>query len=227
MPKSNFLVTYLEFLQERYLDILTAIQQHLIITATSILLGIFVAVPLGMFLAKNKIKWLHTLIFTITNIFQTIPSLALLALLIPLMGIGIKPAIFALFLYSLLPILRNTYEGFSAVDPAMLESARGMGFNATQRLLQIQLPLALPYIMSGIRVTTVYIISWTTLAALIGAGGLGELIVSGIGVNKKELIITGAASAILLALLADLLFGAIERWASTKNNKKIKLQVDK
>ncbi|OAB43543.1 ABC transporter permease [Paenibacillus antarcticus] len=227
MPKSNFLVTYLEFLQERYLDILTAIQQHLIITATSILLGIFVAVPLGMFLAKNKIKWLHTLIFTITNIFQTIPSLALLALLIPLMGIGIKPAIFALFLYSLLPILRNTYEGFSSVDPAMLESARGMGFNATQRLLQIQLPLALPYIMSGIRVTTVYIISWTTLAALIGAGGLGELIVSGIGVNKKELIITGAASAILLALLADLLFGAIERWASTKNNKKNKLQVDK
>jgi osmoprotectant transport system permease protein len=227
MPKSNFLVTYLEFLQERYLDILTAIQQHLIITAISILLGIFVAVPLGMFLAKNKIKWLHTLIFTITNIFQTIPSLALLALLIPLMGIGIKPAIFALFLYSLLPILRNTYEGFSSVDPAMLESARGMGFNATQRLLQIQLPLAFPYIMSGIRVTTVYIISWTTLAALIGAGGLGELIVSGIGVNKKELIITGAASAILLALLADLLFGAIERWASTKNNKKIKLQVDK
>lgn len=227
MPKSNFFITYLEFLQERYLDILTAIQQHLIITAISILLGILVAVPLGMFLAKNKIKWLHTLIFTITNIFQTIPSLALLALLIPLMGIGIKPAIFALFLYSLLPILRNTYEGFSSVDPAMLESARGMGFNATQRLLQIQLPLALPYIMSGIRVTTVYIISWTTLAALIGAGGLGELIVSGIGVNKKELIITGAASAILLAFLADLLFGAIERWVSIKPNKKIKLQVDK
>lgn len=227
MPKSNFFITYSEFLQERYLDILTAIQQHLIITAISILLGILVAVPLGMFLAKNKIKWLHTLIFTITNIFQTIPSLALLALLIPLMGIGIKPAIFALFLYSLLPILRNTYEGFSSVDPAMLESARGMGFNATQRLLQIQLPLALPYIMSGIRVTTVYIISWTTLAALIGAGGLGELIVSGIGVNKKELIITGAASAILLAFLADLLFGAIERWVSIKPNKKIKLQVDK
>ncbi|GGD72989.1 ABC transporter permease [Paenibacillus nasutitermitis] len=227
MPKSNFFYTYLEFLQERYLDILTAIQQHLVITAASMLLGILVAVPLGIFLSKNKIKWLHTLIFTITNIFQTIPSLALLAILIPLMGIGMKPAIFALFLYSLLPILRNTYEGFNSVDPAMLESARGMGFNATQRLLQIQLPLSFPYIMSGIRVTTVYIISWTTLAALIGAGGLGELIVSGIGVNKKELIITGAASAILLAFLADLLFGAIERWSSIKTNIKIKLQVDK
>jgi osmoprotectant transport system permease protein len=226
MPKSNFFIIYLEFLQERYSDILTAIQQHLVITAASILLGILVAVPLGIFLTKNKIKWLHTLIFTITNIFQTIPSLALLAILIPLMGIGMKPAIFALFLYSLLPILRNTYAGFSSVDPAILESARGMGFSATQRLLQIQLPLAFPYMMSGIRVTTVYIISWTTLAALIGAGGLGELIVSGIGVNKKELIITGAVSAILLALLADLLFGTIERWASHKTNNKTKLQVE-
>jgi osmoprotectant transport system permease protein len=226
MLMSNFYFNYLEFLQERYSDILTAIKEHLTISAASILLGILVAVPLGMFLTKNKIKWLHTLIFTVTNIFQTIPSLALLAILIPLMGIGTKPAIVALFLYSLLPILRNTYEGFSSVDPAMLESARGMGFSATGRLLQIQLPLAFPYIMSGIRVTTVYIISWTTLAALIGAGGLGELIVSGIGVNKKELIVTGAASAILLALLADLLFGAIERWAAFKTNKKIKLQVD-
>jgi osmoprotectant transport system permease protein len=224
MPKSNFFITYLEFLKERYSDILTAIQQHLVITASSILLGIQVAVPLGMFLAKNKIKWLHTLIFTISNIFQTIPSLALLAILIPLMGFGLKPAIFSLFLYSLLPILRNTYAGFSSVDPAMIESARG--FSASQRLLQIQLPLAFPYMMSGIRVTTVYIISWTTIAALIGAGGLGELIVSGIGVNKKELIITGAASAILLAILANLLFGAIERWASLKTNKKTKLQVD-
>ncbi len=94
-----------KFLQERYSDILTAIQQHLVITASSILLGILVAVPLGIFL----------LIFTITNIFQTIPSLALLAILVPLMGIGMKPAIFALFLYSLLPILRNTYAGFSSV----------------------------------------------------------------------------------------------------------------
>ncbi|WP_240420538.1 ABC transporter permease [Paenibacillus periandrae] len=216
MQQSNFFVKYVEFLQERYPDIVIATRDHLTISAVSIVLGTLVAVPLGMFLAKNQMKWLHTLIFTITNVFQTIPSLALLAILIPLLGIGVKPAIFALFLYSILPILRNTYAGFHAVDPSIVESARGMGYSASQRLLLIQFPLAFPYIMSGLRITTVYIISWTTLAALIGAGGLGELIVSGIGVNKKELIISGAVSAILLALLADRILGSIEKRVSRK-----------
>lgn len=216
MLKSNFIIEYAEFLRERYPDILNATQEHLMISMTSVILGSLVAIPLGMYLAKNRIKWIHTIIFGVVNIFQTIPSLALLAIMIPLMGIGVKPAIFALFLYSLMPILRNTYAGFSSVDPAVLESARGMGYSATQRLLQIQLPLAFPYLMSGIRVTTVYIISWTTLATLIGAGGLGEFIFSGIGVNKKELIVTGAVSAIILALLADLVLGKIENWLSRK-----------
>lgn len=216
MLKSNFIIEYAEFLRERYPDILNATQEHLMISMTSVILGSLVAIPLGMYLANNRIKWIHTIIFGVVNIFQTIPSLALLAIMIPLMGIGVKPAIFALFLYSLMPILRNTYAGFSSVDPAVLESARGMGYSATQRLLQIQLPLAFPYLMSGIRVTTVYIISWTTLATLIGAGGLGEFIFSGIGVNKKELIVTGAVSAIILALLADLVLGKIENWLSRK-----------
>lgn len=216
MLKSNFIIEYAEFLRERYPDILNATQEHLMISMTSVILGSLVAIPLGMYLAKNRIKWIHTIIFGVVNIFQTIPSLALLAIMIPLMGIGVKPAIFALFLYSLMPILRNTYAGFSSVDPAVLESARGMGYSASQRLLQIQLPLAFPYLMSGIRVTTVYIISWTTLATLIGAGGLGEFIFSGIGVNKKELIVTGAVSAIILALLADLVLGKIENWLSRK-----------
>lgn len=211
MLQSNFFAKYLQFLQERYPDILIATRDHLTISAVSIVLGTLVAVPLGMFLAKNQIKWLHTFIFTITNVFQTIPSLALLAILIPLLGIGVKPAIFALFLYSILPILRNTYAGFHAVDHSIVESARGMGYSSIQRLLLIQLPIAFPYIMSGLRMTTVYIISWTTLAALIGAGGLGELIVSGIGVNKEELIISGAVSAIILALLADRILGSIEK----------------
>lgn len=216
MLKSNFFTDYLEFLQDRYPDILIAAKDHLTISAVSVILGALVAVPLGMFLAKNQIKWLHTLIFTIANIFQTIPSLALLAILIPLLGIGVKPAVFALFLYSILPILRNTYAGFLAVDPSIMESARGMGYSAVQRLTQIQLPLAFPYIMSGLRMTTVYIISWTTLAALIGAGGLGELIVSGIGVNKEELIISGAVSSIIMALLADWILGSLEKRVTRK-----------
>lgn len=207
---------YIEFVRDRYPDLLTATREHLTISAISIVLGIIVAVPLGIYLSGNRKKWLHTSVFMVANLFQTIPSLALLAILIPLMGIGVKPAVFALFLYSILPILRNTYAGFQSVDPSILESARGMGYSTVQRLFQIQFPLAFPYIMSGIRMTTVYIISWTTLAALIGAGGLGQLIISGIGVNKEELIVSAAVCAILLALLADRVLGAIEKRFSRK-----------
>lgn len=203
--------SYASFLKERYPDLLQKTGEHLTISFIAIVLGCLAAIPLGIYLARNQVKWLHTAVFSVANLFQTIPSLALLALLLPLLGIGTRPAIFALFLYSIMPILRNTYAGFQAVDPGVLESARGMGYSKTQRLLRIQLPLALPYIMSGIRVTTVYIISWTTIATLIGAGGLGDLIYSGLGLNKKELIFFGSAAAIMLALIADWLLGALER----------------
>lgn len=211
MPFTNTISNFFQFLQERYPDILVATREHLTIAAISILLSTLVAVPIGMYLAKNKKKWLHNAVFSIANLFQTIPSLALLAILIPLLGIGIKPAIFALFLYALLPILRNTHAGFQSVDPAIIEAAKGMGYSASQRLFSIQLPLAFPYIMSGLRMTTVYIISWTTLAALIGAGGLGQLIVSGIGVNKRELVLAGALAAILLTILTDQILGLVEK----------------
>ncbi|MBR2570474.1 MAG: ABC transporter permease, partial [Paenibacillus sp.] len=180
-------MSILTFLQERAGDIGIALQEHLIITVSSVLLGCIISIPLGILLVYNRFKWLNSAVFFIANLLQTIPSLALLAILIPLLGIGLKPAIIALFLYSIMPILRNTYDGFQSVDPSVLESARGIGYDAKQRILRIQLPLSLPYIMSGVRITTVYIISWATLATLIGAGGLGQLIVSGLGTNKLEL----------------------------------------
>ncbi|MCC2686944.1 MAG: binding-protein-dependent transport system inner rane component [Paenibacillaceae bacterium] len=207
---------YANFLQTRYPDILDDTGRHLMISGIAVAGGALVAIPLGIYLAQSKVKWVQSFVFTCTNVLQTIPSLAMLALLIPLFGIGPKPAIFALFLYSLLPILRSTFAGLNSVDASVLESARGMGYGPMQQLFQIKLPLALPYLMSGLRMTTVYIISWTTLAALIGAGGLGDMIVSGIGVNKKELVFTGAAAAIILALLADWLLGAIERLTASK-----------
>ncbi|MBP1155796.1 MULTISPECIES: ABC transporter permease [unclassified Paenibacillus] len=202
---------YFEFVLSRQEDILRAMQDHLVISAVSVLLGAIVAIPIGIWLAGNRSSWLNGIIFSIANILQTIPSLALLAILIPLLGVGRTPAIFALFLYSLMPILRNTYSGFQSVDPNLLEAARGMGYSRKQQLLQIQLPLALPYIMSGIRVTTVYIISWATLATLIGAGGLGQLIFAGMGTNRKELIFTGAILAVILALAADLFLSLAEK----------------
>jgi len=214
----DWLAKLATFVQERYPDILTAAQEHLLISLTAVVLGCAIAIPLGILLAMVSNKWLHGIVFGVVNVFQTIPSLALLAIMIPLLGIGIMPAIIALLLYSLLPILRNTYAGFQSVDPAIIESAKGMGYSALQRLLSIQLPLAFPYMMSGIRVTTVYVISWTTLAAMIGAGGLGVLIFSGLGVHKNELIIVGAVCAILLALAADTLLGFMERRIAKKAN---------
>lgn len=203
--------SYAAFLKERYPEVLSAAANHIEISLVAVGLGALVSIPLGIALSGDKRGGLRTVVFTIANLFQTIPSLALLALLIPLFGIGIKPAIFALFLYSLLPILRNTYAGFKSVDPGLIDAARGMGYSRFQRLVKIQLPLSMPYIMSGLRITTVYVISWATLAALIGAGGLGVLIFSGMGVNKNELIFTGAAAAIALALAADFVLGWIEK----------------
>src|SRR5699024_8755096 len=128
---------------------------------------------------KTTIKWIQTVVFTITNIFQTIPSLAMLAIFIPIIGIGLKPAVVALFLYSLMPILRNTSAAFESIASEITEAARGMGYGSFQRLMFIELPIAMPYIMSGVRLTMVYLINWATLAGIIGAGGLGELIIGG------------------------------------------------
>lgn len=204
------------FITERYPDILLALRQHLTISFSAVILGTIVAVPIGILLVYNRVGWINSFVFFIANLFQTIPSLALLAILIPLLGIGVKPAILALLLYSLMPILRNTYDGFQSVDKSVLNSAKGMGYSAAQTILKIQLPLSLPYIMSGIRITTVYIISWATLASLIGAGGLGQLIVSGLGVNKPEMIFIGGIGAVVLALVADGLLGLLEGWLTRR-----------
>lgn len=201
---------YINIFFERSSDITEALLRHMLISGLSILFACLVAIPIGIFLAKTSYQWIQSFVFTITNIFQTIPSLAMLAIFIPLIGIGLKPAIIALFLYSLLPILRNTYAAFESIDDGIIESATGMGYSPSQRLLKIEIPLALPYIMSGIRLTTVYIINWATLAALIGAGGLGQLIIGGMGVNNKPLILAAAILAMLLALIVDFLFAKVE-----------------
>src|SRR5690625_2609664 len=213
---------YFYIFVERYPDIIASLLRHLLITGLAISLGCIIAIPLGVYLAKTTIKWVQTVTFTITNIFQTIPSLAMLAIFIPIIGIGLRPAIVALFLYSLLPILRNTYAAFKSIDEGIVDSAIGMGYSPVQRLFQIELLLAVPYIMSGIRLTTVYIINWATLAALIGAGGLGQLIIGGMGVNNKPLILAASILAMVLALVVDFIFARIENMflARSKRDEK-------
>jgi osmoprotectant transport system permease protein len=180
-------------------EILLKFWEHFYLSFFAIFLGILVAVPLGALLTRLS-RGSETVI-KVVGVFQTIPSLALLSIMIPLFGIGKIPAVIALFLYSLLPILRNTYVGIKSVDATYLDAAKGMGMSQMQRLLQIELPLAMGVIMAGIRVSTVYVISWTTLAAYIGAGGLGDYIFNGLNLYPIT----------LLALVSDALLKRSEQ----------------
>ena len=184
-------------------EILLKFWEHFYLSFLAIFLGILVAVPLGALLTRVE-KGSETII-KVVGVFQTIPSLALLSIMIPFFGIGKIPAVIALFLYSLLPILRNTYVGIKSVDATYLDAAKGMGMSQMQRLLQIELPLAMGVIMAGIRVSTVYVISWTTLASYSGAGGLGDFIFNGLNLYRMDLVMMGTIPITLLALLSDAL----------------------
>lgn len=202
------MTTFIETFQQRSGDLWEALVQHMQLSFLSILLAVLIAVPLGIFLMdKDKIA---EPIIQITAIFQTIPSLALLGLLIPLVGIGTTPAISALTVYALLPILRNTYTGLTEIDPALNEAADAMGMNRWRKLRKVQLPIAMPVIMAGIRTATVLIIGTATVAALIGAGGLGSLILLGIDRANNSLILLGAIPAALLAITFDWLLRYFE-----------------
>ncbi|BBP93572.1 hypothetical protein BsIDN1_71900 [Bacillus safensis] len=175
----------------------------------ALFLAILIAIPLGIYL--TRVPKLAEWVIGVTAVLQTIPSLALLGLLIPLVGIGQVPAIIALVVYALLPILRNTYTGIQEVDPSLREAALAMGMNHRKRLLKVELPLAMPVIMAGIRTGMVLIVGTATLAALIGAGGLGSLILLGIDRNDMSLIVIGAIPAALLALLFDVVLRTFEK----------------
>lgn len=195
--------------KERQSQLLSALLDHIQISIISLFFAILIAIPLGIYLTKKQ--KIAEGIIGITAILQTIPSLALLGLLIPLIGIGKVPAIIALVIYALLPILRNTYTGIKGVDPSLIEAARAMGMNKRQRLLKVELPLAIPVIMAGIRTAMVLIVGTATLAALIGAGGLGDIILLGIDRNNSSLIILGAIPAAILAILFDIFLRQFER----------------
>lgn len=202
------MTNFVAMFQERKGQLLSALLEHIQISFIALFFAIMIAIPLGIYLT-NKKKIAETVI-GISAVLQTIPSLALLGLLIPLFGIGKVPAIIALVVYALLPILRNTYTGIKEVDPSLKEAALAMGMNTPKRLLKVELPLALPVIMAGIRTAMVLIVGTATLAALIGAGGLGDIILLGIDRNNTALIILGAVPAAILALIFDVLLKKLE-----------------
>ena len=193
-------------------EILTATFEHLQLVVIAMTIAILIGVPLGLLLVHRKV--LRTIALGVASILQTIPSLALFGFLIPIPfigGIGKRTAIVALALYALLPILRNTYVGLTSIDPAVLESAQAMGMTFTQILLRVRFPLALAFILAGIRTATIITIGVATIAAAIGAGGLGTFIFRGVALVSDTLLLAGAIPAALLAILADLLLGFLER----------------
>lgn len=181
--------------------VLALTMEHIRITAIAVSLAILIGVPLGILV--TRLRWLEAPVVRTAGMLYTIPSLALFALLIPLTGLGARPAIIALVLYALLAIIRNTIAGIDSVDPQTLDAARGMGMTNLQQLLLVQLPLGLPVIVAGIRIATIATIGIATISAYIGAGGLGRLIFDGIRTGNSERIIAGALVVSLLALIAD------------------------
>lgn len=200
------------FFWVRRAEILALTGEHLVLVVVSTLLAVVIGVPLGVALTHRP--RLARPVLGFANVVQTIPSLALFGFLIPLPligGIGARTAIAALVVYALLPILRNTYTGILSVDPAVIESAIGLGMTPGQRLRQVELPLALPVVLAGVRIATVISIGLATIAAAIGAGGLGVLIYRGVAIVDHRLILAGAVPAAFLALAADAGLGLLER----------------
>ena len=204
----------LHVFQNRQDQLIQALIEHIQLSFIALFFAVIISIPLGIYLTK-KARIAESII-GITAVLQTIPSLALLGLFIPLFGIGKVPAIITLVIYALLPILRNTYTGIKEVDPSLTEAAMAMGMNTPKRLLKVELPLAMPVIMAGIRTAMVLIIGTATLAALIGAGGLGDLILLGIDRNNSSLIILGAIPAALLAIIFDLILRGMQNLSYKK-----------
>lgn len=192
--------------------------RHFLMSAYGVLFAAIVAIPVGIFIARHAklSKW----VFSFTNIIQTIPALAMLAVLMLVLGLGPNTVVASLFLYSLLPIVRNTYTGIRNVDQALIESGRGMGMTKFQLLRMVELPLALSVIMAGLRTALVISISIATIGAFIGGGGLGNIIIRGTNVSDgTAIILAGAIPTALMAVLADLGMGWIEKRLTPQGNR--------
>lgn len=190
-----------QFISEQHEKLLTQVTQHLGLTFLSLVLAIVVGLPLGILIARKR--KLASPVLGFAGILQTIPSIALLGFMIPAFGIGATPAIIALLIYALLPIIRNTYTGITEVNPTVIEAAKAMGMNRQQMLFKVELPLAMPVVIAGIRTAAVINVGVATLASFVAAGGLGEFIFGGISLNNTNMILAGAIPAALLAIVLD------------------------
>ena len=205
------------FLQEYGSQLLSKAVEHFYISMFALLLAIVVAVPLGILLSKTQRT--ANVVLTVAGVLQTIPTLAVLAIMIPIFGVGKTPAIVALFIYVLLPILNNTVLGVKNIDKNVVQAGQSMGMTKFQLMKDVEMPLALPLIISGIRLSSVYVISWATLASYVGAGGLGDLVFNGLNLYQPPMIISAAIVVTLLALVIDFILSLVEKWVVPKGLK--------
>ncbi len=205
----TFITDLVTYMTENYNELLALTIEHILMVVYGIGLSLVVGVPLGILAAR--FEKLAPIIISITNVLQLIPSLAMLAILMLYLGFGFKTIVIGLFLYSLLPIVKNTYVGIREVDDSIIESGVGIGMTPLQLLAKIQFPLSIPYLMAGLRLAAVIAISVATIGPYIGAGGLGKEIVSGISLQSDVKIYARAIPATLIAIIADLALGTVER----------------
>jgi osmoprotectant transport system permease protein len=207
--RRRIMMDFLNFLENNSAMVLTALRQHILISLTALGMGFAVAFPVGIFLSNHKKAAQFVLGFF--GVVNTIPSIVLLGFAMVFLGIGFAPAVAVLFVYSLLPIMRNTYTGITGVPPKFIKAATGVGMSRMQTLTKVEIPLALPAIITGVRLSMVYIISWATLSTFIGAGGLGDIIWSGIQTFNHNALLAGAVPTTLLALGSSFLMSVAER----------------
>ena len=210
---------FLSYLTENSSQIISLLLEHIELTLLSVVLSIIIGIPVGILI--SYVKKLGKPILGLTNIIQAIPSMALLGFMIPILGIGMVPAIVMVILYSLLPIIKNTYTGIKNINEQTIEAATGIGLTKWQILTKVQIPLAFPVIMAGIRISAVSAVGLMTLAAFVGAGGLGYLVYAGIRTVNNSQILAGAIPACLLALLIDYIMSIIETLSIKQNRRNI------
>jgi len=217
--------TLIAFFQKLGPEMLQRTVEHVYLTFLALGIAVIIALPLGIYLTRSRWPKLVSAIMGAVGIIQTVPTLALIAFvvlifaLVALPTIGTLPALVALVLYALLPILRNTYTSIRQVDPSVIEVAKGMGMTPNQILFSVELPLSLPVIMAGIRISTVWTIGIATLCGLVGAGGLGDLILKGLRSYLMDYLLAGTVPAAVLALLFDGILSGLERWLTPEGLK--------
>jgi osmoprotectant transport system permease protein len=202
-----------------YSDIFNEAKNHIQMVFIAVLIAMAIGVPLGVLVTRPGLNRLAPIVVGAGNIGQSIPSLAIIAIMAPLLGFGLQSAVIALFIYGLLPILRNSYASMRNIDPSIIEAARGMGMTRWQIIRKIELPLARPVIMAGIRISTVITVGTAELAVLVGGSGLGRITLTGVLARQPLLILQGAAPTAILAITLGFILERIENWMTPRGLK--------